>query len=94
MERKPHASLGIQCNRDLEDSQHCIINQRTFKSARDSRQQLGDKNYLDCELVEKCASQEDYKVPDFEPDFSDDCQSDRSSVSDDCQSDRSSVNEK
>ena len=82
MERKPHASLGIQCNRDLEDSQHCITKQCTFNSARSSRQQFEDKNYLqvDCELVDKCASQEDYKDPDFEPDFSDDYQSDRSSV--------------
>ena len=79
MERKPHASLGIQCNRDLEDSQHYITKQRTFNSAG-SRQQFEDKNYLDCELVDKSASQEEYNDPDFEPDFSDDYQSDRSSV--------------
>ena len=80
MDRKPHASLGIRCNRDLEDLQHCIIKRRTFNCARDSRQQLEDKNYLDCELVDKCASQEDYKDPDFELDFSDDSQSNRTSV--------------
>ena len=43
--KKPHASLGIQCNRDLEDSQHYITKQRTFNSAG-SKQQFGDRTAL------------------------------------------------
>ena len=72
MERKLHHHLESNVTEIWKDSQHCIIKQHTFTSAR-----ARDKNYNDCELVEKCASQEDYKDPDFVPDFSDDCKSDR-----------------
>lgn len=75
MDRKPKlTSLGIQCNRDLEDSQNGILKQCT-KQINQTAEQIS----LDFDPVDDCTNG-DKEDPDFEPSFSDDSQSDRSSI--------------
>lgn len=75
MDRKPKlTSLGIQCNRDLEDSQSGILKQHAKQN-----NQTAEQISPDFDPVENCTNR-DKEDPDFEPSFSDDSQSDRSSV--------------
>lgn len=77
MRKKPKLiSQGIQCNGDLEDSQHGIIRQPLGMKLnnKDEKENLPDFKYTIPTTIEETSNGD----PDFEPISSDECLSDRS----------------
>lgn len=77
MRKKPKLiSQGIQCNGDLEDSQHGIIRQPLGMKLnnKDEKENSPDFEYTTPPTIEETSNGD----PDFEPISSDECLSDRS----------------